>query len=106
MNRPTQSTVRCPACRAEQEWAATCRRCKCDLGLLLAAAETSRRCRRRCLDALRAGRRREAYRLARHGHWLSPDADSEGLLAVCALLRGDWTNALALAQNVPDRDRQ
>ena len=99
MDQPGQTTVRCPTCRVTQEWSDTCRRCKCDLRLLRAAAESSRQIRRRCLEALRAGRRREASHLARHRHWLRPDGESRRLMALCALLRGDWATAVALAHD-------
>ena len=73
-----------------------CRRCKCNLRLLEAAAITSRRARRCCLEALLADRRAEALRLAKHCHWLQPGPESRRLLALCALLADDWASALAL----------
>ncbi|WP_074309153.1 hypothetical protein [Singulisphaera sp. GP187] len=103
---PTEptTTVRCPTCRLTQERSDTCRRCKSDLRLLNEAAESARRTRRRCLKALRAGHRREALRLAGHYHWLHPTADSRRLMALTALLSGDWANALALAHDLPELD--
>src|SRR4051812_19781859 len=94
---PQETTVRCPTCRLTQEWSETCRRCKSDLRLLLEAAESARRARQRCLKVLRAGHRREAFRLARHYHWLRPTADSRRLMALTAFMCGDWANAVALA---------
>jgi hypothetical protein len=102
MDQPEPTTVRCPTCRLTQEQSNTCRRCKSDLRLLNEAAESSRRSRRRCLKALRAGRRREAFRHASHYHWLRPDADSRRMLALCAFLCGDWANAVALAPDLPE----
>ena len=96
-------TVRCPACRAVQAWSDTCRRCKCDLRLLRAAAATRNSALRRCLHALRAGRVDEALRYARRYHALRPDAESARLLAACALQAGDWATAAATAAAIaPD----
>jgi hypothetical protein len=97
-------TVRCPTCRALQEWSDTCRRCKCDLRLLRAAADSRDRHRRRALRSLRDGRPAEALRHARHLRRLLPDADSACLLAACALLCGDWATAVALAEGVERED--
>lgn len=97
-----EASVRCPTCRLTQEWSDKCRRCKSDLRLLHEAAETARRTRERCLKALHAGRRGEASHLAAHYHWLRPSADSRRLLALCALLGGDWADAVALAHNLPE----
>ncbi|WP_406698197.1 hypothetical protein V5E97_05020 [Singulisphaera sp. Ch08] len=95
-------TVRCPTCRLTQERSDTCRRCKSDLRLLNEAAESARRIRRRCLKALRAGHRREAFRLATHYHGFHPTADSRRLMALTAFLCGDWANAVALAHDLPE----
>ena len=95
---PAPELVRCPTCRALQEWSDTCRRCRCDLRLLRDAAETYRRARRGCLLAIRAGRPRDALRLARRCRRLRDDAATRRLLAVCTLLCGDWPSAAALAR--------
>jgi hypothetical protein len=100
--RPPREAVRCPTCRLTQEWSDQCRRCKSDLRLLRETAETTRRARERCLLALHAGRHREAERLANRYHELRPSADSRRLLALCALLGGDWADAVALAQHLPE----
>jgi len=83
-------TVRCPTCRAVQEWSDTCRRCKSDLRLLRAFAASYRRSRRDCLEGLRSGHPFEALRAARRCHALRPDAESRRLLALAALRAGDW----------------
>jgi hypothetical protein len=95
---PAPELVRCPTCRAVQEWSDTCRRCRCDLRLLREAAESYRRERRRALLAIRAGRPRDALRFARRCLSLRDDAATRRLLAVCTLLRGDWPAAVALAR--------
>jgi len=96
-------TVRCPTCRAIQEWSDTCRRCKSDLRLLRGCAEAYRRSRRVCLDAMHRGQPRAALRAARECEWLRPDVGARRLLAVASLLAGDWSTATALAGGIaPD----
>ena len=73
---PAPESVRCPTCRAVQEWSDTCRRCKSDLRLLRAFAESYLRSRRACLEHLRAGQPVEALRAARRVLTLRPDAES------------------------------
>ncbi len=90
--------LRCPTCGAKQPWSESCRRCKCDLALLRRVAETWRHDRRRCLQALHAGRIADALRHARRCFQLNPDPSSVRLLAVCHLLGGDWPQSVALAQ--------
>ena len=46
--------VRCPTCRALQEWSDTCRRCRSDLSLLRAACSTHLDHRRNCILQLDA----------------------------------------------------
>lgn len=94
------NTVRCPTCRAVQEWSDTCRRCKSDLRLLREFAASYERSRRACLDELRAGHPRAARRAAQHCHALRAGAESRRLLAVAALHCGDWPTAAALARRV------
>ena len=103
-DRPDSATVRCPVCRAGQEWSDTCRRCKCDLRLLRAAAEDYRLSRRHCLRALRAGDPGAALDSAQHCYQLQPCPDARRLLALAALLQQDWPTAAALARDIPGRD--
>jgi hypothetical protein len=94
--RPTtvsRGQARCPACKAQQEWSATCRRCKADLTLLCEAAAGALDLHRRALCALRAGDIDEALRCARRGYAVCPDAPAARLLAVCRLLAGDFAGA-------------
>ena len=93
--------VRCPTCRAVQEWSDACRRCRSDLRLLREFASAYRRDRRACLEALRSGRPGAAWPLARRCQALRGDAESLRLLAVVALCRGDWATAAALARRAP-----
>jgi hypothetical protein len=97
---PTSSTVRCPTCRAEQDWSDTCRRCKSDLGLLRALASAYRRNRRACLEHLRDGNSGEALRAARRCDQIKADTESRRLLALAALQGGDWATAADLAWRI------
>jgi hypothetical protein len=83
-----------------QEWSDTCRRCKSDLRLLRGCAAAYQRNRRLCLEHLRSGSPRIALQAARRCHVLRADADSRRLLAVAALLAGDWMTAVNVAQQV------
>ncbi len=95
MDHLAPQTVRCPTCRADQEWSEQCRRCKCDLRLLRDVAEDYERSRRRCLFHLHDGHAHAALRAARHCHVLYPDAESRRLLALAAFLCADWATAAA-----------
>lgn len=95
--------LRCPTCGARQAWADTCRRCKCDLRLLRAAAGAFERHRRLCLQLLNSGAPEAALRHARSCHRLNPCTESNRLLAICHLLRGDWADAYKGAKDVPQR---
>lgn len=100
MNPTNAETMRCPTCRAVQEWSDTCRRCKCDLRLLRdLAAEFSAR-RSRCLWNLQQNRTRAALNEARQCVALRADADSRRLLAVCELLNENFSAALAIGEQL------
>jgi hypothetical protein len=90
--------VRCPTCRALQEWSDLCRRCRCDLRLLRAACSTHQDHRRSCILQLEVGQPDIALGHALRCHELLPGADSLRLLALCALAREEWETALRLAQ--------
>jgi Flp pilus assembly protein TadD len=98
---PSPESVRCPTCRAVQEWSDTCRRCKSDLRLLRAFAQSYNRSRRACLEHLQLGQPFEALRSARHALALRPDAESRRLLALAALQSGDFATAADLARGAP-----
>jgi hypothetical protein len=98
---PTANTVRCPTCRAEQEWSDTCRRCKSDLRLLRALAKSYLQNRRACLEHLRQGRLREALHAARRCYQINADTESRRLLALTALQGGDWATAADLVRLFP-----
>jgi hypothetical protein len=95
--RPSEA-LRCPTCGARQGWSDACRRCKSDLRLLGDALKDYERHRRSGLLDLDAGRLDTALRHARRCHQLRPGPESRRLLAVCQLLRGDWVDALKIAE--------
>jgi hypothetical protein len=99
MDCQDRKSVHCPTCRAAQEWSDTCRRCKCDLRLLRALSASYQNSRTRCLLALRARRPAEALRWARRCWELCADAESRRLVALCALVVGDWPTALAFGRD-------
>ncbi len=98
MNVISPDQVRCPTCRALQEWSESCRRCRCDLSLLRAACSTHQDHRRNCILQLDAGQPDLALGHALRCHDLQPGTDSLRLLALCALARQDWETALELVQ--------
>ena len=87
--------MRCPTCGAEQDWADSCRRCRCDLRLLRAArASLSHGTGGSALNALEDGRFEIARHHARRSHELLPDAESYRLMALCDLMSERWLDAL------------
>lgn len=98
MPPPPSTSLRCPTCRAQQEWSDTCRRCKCDLRLLRSADQAYERSRFQCLIDLRDNRPQSAIAHARECDRLRPGDESRKLLAASALLAGDWATAVALAK--------
>ena len=91
-------TIRCPTCRASQEWSDECRRCRSDLRLLRALDQEYADHRGHCLLNLRLDRSHAALPHARACMHLRPDEAAQRLLAVCALACGDWPTALAIGQ--------
>ncbi len=76
----------CPTCGARQAAEnAECRRCRCDLRLVLALRQSIRELHETCLKLLAAGRLEEALAHARRRHELSPDDTSRRLVAVALL---------------------
>jgi hypothetical protein len=101
MNAPADfapAPFRCPTCRAAQEPADVCRRCKCDLRLLGEVDAAWRRQRQACLTALAAGAAAAAARHAAQCLRLRREAASWRLIAVCELAAGRFDRALAAAR--------
>ena len=93
--------LRCPTCRAVlQDWTETCRRCKCDLSLLQAFTTAYDQSHSACQAAILAGAGPEAIRHAQRCRQLRPDAKSDRLLALAALVLGDYPTALQLGTGV------
>ena len=93
-----EAEVTCPVCRAEQPWTNTCRRCRCDLGMLRQADAFARAIRRRALVALHNRRWTEALDEARAYHAIYAGEESRRLLAVCCLRCGNFREAQGLAR--------
>jgi len=91
--------MRCPTCRAVQEPSPECRRCKCNLSLLIATLDHQRALHRAVLRELRERRYAAALELARRRWTLSPDATAARLLSVCHLVRGHFQAALAACES-------
>ncbi len=91
---PSPDSMRCPACRASQEWSAVCRRCKCDLTLLRESADDYWQARRAVVRCLRDGQPLRALRWARSCDAIAPSDESRRLVAVSALLARDWAAVL------------
>ena len=90
--------MRCPTCGAEQHWADSCRRCRCDLRLLRAAVQAYSRHRRECLGALEDGQFEIARKHARKSQYLFPHVQAHRLMAVCELMSERWLAAIEEAR--------
>ena len=89
--------VQCPTCGAHQRWRETCRRCRCDLGLLRSAVAAYEHHRRECLKLLYAGFSQPALRHARKCQFLKPGTESRRLAALGYLIAENWREALDVA---------
>lgn len=94
---PPTETFRCPTCGAKQAEDRTCRRCKCDLTLVVATRRQARRLHQQCLEALRGDDLPLAAQRAQARYNITPDETSRRLLAVVQLLQGNYRQALSLA---------
>jgi hypothetical protein len=91
-------TMHCPTCGAEQVWADSCRRCRCDLRLLRAAEQAYRWHRRQCQGDMLAGQFESALLHATKIYRLRSSAESCRLLALCSFLNERWLEAVQLAR--------
>lgn len=87
---------RCPTCGARQELAEVCRRCKCDLSLVVAVHRRRALLYRQCLWRLGQQQPRAALLAAQQLHALAPDAASARLLDIAHLQCGDFPRALQI----------
>ena len=90
--------LRCPTCNASQDWSDVCRRCKCDLSLMVALLRRRERLQDACRRALRAGQYEEARRSALACLAISSDPDTLRLLAVSCLASGRTASAVRVVQ--------
>jgi hypothetical protein len=88
-----ETSLRCPTCKAWQLPSLQCRRCKCDLSLVVAVHDQQRRLHAQVLRLLASGHHAEALEVARSRWALSPDPQAARLLAVCHLLLGQFRTA-------------
>ncbi len=95
----TPESFRCPTCNARQEPSPECRRCKCDLTLLLASLQRCQRLYDCCLRSLGDKDLDAAERLAIQRWELAPDQDAARLLAITYLLQGRYQAALDIGVN-------
>ncbi len=96
-----ETALRCPTCKAWQLPSLQCRRCKCDLSLVVAMHDQQRQLHARVLRLIASGRNLEALSAARSRWALSPDPQAARLLAICCLLLGQF----GTAQELCDRAR-
>jgi hypothetical protein len=87
----THEILVCPTCGAEQAWSDTCRRCKCDLALLVDTLHLRESLHQECLRQIDAGDIARALTQARRRWELSPDEEAARLLAVCLALMGHFS---------------
>jgi hypothetical protein len=94
--------LRCPVCKAENAQGTTCRRCKADLSMLFALERKRERAIIAARVELTAGRWSEARAQARTADHLRHDEESQELLALTALLCGDFHEARRLHRELTD----
>ena len=81
-----EDVFRCPTCDARQPaLAAECRRCRCDLRLVLAIRRNARELHTNCLNSLACGHGTQALKFARRRYELCPDEISRRLVTVALL---------------------
>ena len=97
-------TIRCPACRADNDTGPACRRCKADLAPLFDLEARRALALRQAARALACGAGAAVLRHAQEAQLLRPGPDVLPWLAVGHLLRREFTRALAcwqLARSAP-----
>jgi hypothetical protein len=88
--------LRCPVCKAENTQGPVCRRCKADLSMLFALEEKRSRALTAARAALAERRWEEARTAAKMADHLRRDDETKELLAVTALVCGDFYEAWRL----------
>jgi methylphosphotriester-DNA--protein-cysteine methyltransferase len=87
--------MRCPVCKADNNEAPQCRRCKADLALLVALEQRRARVMAEACACLSRGEAPEALDQASEADWLRSDGASRRLLALARLMVGDFAEAWA-----------
>lgn len=85
--------MRCPVCRADNDAAAICRRCKADLSLLLTIDEQREQAAARAWRNAGQTFAFDAFSAASAAHECRADQESWRLLAVTHLLKRDFAAA-------------
>lgn len=86
--------MRCPVCRADNDDSdASCRRCRADLGLLVALEKVRSRLLREAQDHLCCRRPQEAMLPIKQAENLRHGTDANRLFALAHLLAGDFPKA-------------
>ena len=98
--------MRCPVCRAADNHARQCRRCKADLSTLLRLQDARRRWLARAMTAAARGDAAACAKLAAQAHRLAEDDASLRALAVGALLQRDFAGAWAFYRRLGPPDQQ
>ncbi len=89
------NSFQCPTCNARQPASTTeCRRCRCDLSLVLAIRDSLGELHARCLKSLASGHAAQALNCAQRRYELSPDDTSRRLVAVALLCLGRYEEAM------------
>jgi hypothetical protein len=100
MSEELPARMRCPTCRAEQEWSDACRRCQSDLSLFRQTVTATLALRHRVLTELQAGRFPEAQRLAQELVLMNDETANRRLMAVCSLLAEDFDQAARVGRSL------
>lgn len=86
-------SFRCPTCGAKQTPSMECRRCKCDLALVVSLRDSARAAHRAYLRHLQAGDYQQALDSAFRRFQLAPDDTARRLLVVAYLHLGHYRAA-------------
>lgn len=99
MNKHDMETpsFRCPTCGAEQAPSSQCRRCKCELGLVVHLRQQADSVHQSYLRHLRSGNYLQALDCAFWRLQLMPDETARRLLAVAYLRLGKYQAALEVS---------
>ena len=97
-----RAPLHCPTCNASQDWSDVCRRCKCDLSLVVTLLRRRERLQDTCRRELLAGQYEEARHAALACRAISNDPDTIRLLAVSCLASGRTAAAVRVAQAYGD----